>query len=237
MLLNQRGLNACGPAVFFRIWLERDPVPAAAFACELLRDGTSSIGSLAVTPGDALLGQDYASVRTATNSANPNFMPETTDWMLLSALRDSENLLIDYLGEPGTVRDKLAGMTLPMTLVGWLTATSLFSTIDNNTNLVAGGDRDRLFATIPTGSNYIVLFINARFVNALVPAPVGPVPLLTSIAPSVPDHFVLMTGQTLRGDNPDWINVNVWTWGRTESGWQGQGPLFNDYFGLLTATI
>src|SRR5262249_6178965 len=158
------------------IWLERDPVPAATFACELLRDGSSSIGSLAVNPSNALLGQNYASVRTATNSAHPNYMPETADWLLLSALRDSENLLIDYLGEPGTVRDELAGMTLPTTLAGWLTATSLFSTIDNNTNVVAGADRDRLFATVPTASNYIVLFINARFVNALVAAPLGPAP-------------------------------------------------------------
>ena len=100
--LHQRGLNACAPAVFFRVWLARDPVGAADFACALLRDGSAALGSLAVAAGDALKAQDYAVVRTTSEATQSGSMPDTADWMLLSALRDSENVL-PYLGEPNTV--------------------------------------------------------------------------------------------------------------------------------------
>lgn len=143
-LLDQRGLNACAPAVFFRIWLARDPVAAATFACRLLRDGSASIGSLAVAPSHRLLGQDYAALRAATDAAHANATPECTDWMLLSALRDSENVWFDYVGEPFTLGDSVAGLTLPGTLAGWLAATNLYTSVSNETTLVSPGDLNRL---------------------------------------------------------------------------------------------
>jgi hypothetical protein len=76
VLLNQRGLNTCGPAVFFRIWFARDPVAAADFACSLLMTGSATIGSLKVTAGWKLLGQRYAILRSVTNAAHPNSTPE-----------------------------------------------------------------------------------------------------------------------------------------------------------------
>ena len=109
-LIDQRGLNACAPAVFFRVWLERAPVAAANFGCALLRDGSASIGSLNVAPGWKLLGQNYANLKAATDAAHPNATPENADWMLLSALRDSENLWFDYVGEPFTTGNAVAGL-------------------------------------------------------------------------------------------------------------------------------
>ena len=38
-VFHQKGLNACGPAAFFRIWLTRDPLAVAKFACSLLLTG------------------------------------------------------------------------------------------------------------------------------------------------------------------------------------------------------
>lgn len=86
-LLDQRGLNACAPAVFFRVWLSRDPVAAAAFACTLLRDGSGLIGSLVVAPSWKLKQQKYSLLRATIDAEHPNATPECTDWMLLSALR------------------------------------------------------------------------------------------------------------------------------------------------------
>jgi hypothetical protein len=34
--------------VFFRVWFARDPLSAAKFACQMLRDGSAYIGNLAV---------------------------------------------------------------------------------------------------------------------------------------------------------------------------------------------
>jgi hypothetical protein len=86
----------------------------------MLRDGTASIGTLIVAAGGRLLTQDYGSLKLATESAHPGATPENADWMLLSSLRDSENIFFDYLGEPYTTMDMAAGLTVPSTLASWL---------------------------------------------------------------------------------------------------------------------
>src|SRR3954454_22004818 len=63
-LLSQAGLNACGPAAFFKIWLERDPYGVAIFAYQLLKSGAATIGPINVAPRDVLLAQDYNAVKS-----------------------------------------------------------------------------------------------------------------------------------------------------------------------------
>lgn len=250
-LMNQRGLNACGPAVFFRIWLARDPVGAAAFTCKLLRDGSAPIGSLIVAPSWKLKSQHYSALRAVTDAAHPNATPECTDWMLLSGLRDSENIWFDYAGEPYTVGDALAGITLPSTVTSWLSATNIYSFVQNNTNLVASGNRQQLLDLIPTSNTDTVLFVNPSAITDLHPsqnlprgarpraaAPAGQTPKSPPPAGSllsVPLHYVLMTGPFIEGDNPSWIDIDVWSWGEKLSGWQGSDRLITNYFGFIVA--
>src|SRR4051794_35354925 len=68
-LLHQRALNACGPAIFFRIWFARDPLGAATFGYRLLKSGSASIGPITVVPGAALMAQDYAILRAKADAA------------------------------------------------------------------------------------------------------------------------------------------------------------------------
>lgn len=233
-LLNQRGLNACAPAVFFRIWLARDPVAAADFACKLLRDGSAQIGSLTVAAGWKLLQQNYAALRAATDAAHPNATPEPADWMLLSGLRDSENIWFDYTGEPFSLTDAAAGLTLPSTLASWLSATNLYSSVQNNTNLIASGDLPTLLSLIPTSNVDIVLFINAAAIFGLQPAPTGAAPGGNFFV--APNHFVLLTAPFVQGNDPAWMDVEVWSWGDRYAGWQGTARFITNYFGLITAT-
>jgi len=233
--LNQRGLNACGPAIFFRTWLARDPVSAAKFACNLLRDGSASIGSMVVSAGSRLLAQDYAAVRATTETAHPNAMPDTADWMLLSGLRDSENLFLDYLGEPYTVGDKFAGLTLPLTVTSWLTATNLYRNVENATTVVPGPDPQRLLNFIPTSNVDGIVLVNSSFNANLYPTlasrPATP-PVLSAI--HVPDHYVLATAPCAL-DVP-WVQIEFWTWGRTMGGWVGTSDFGSRYFGMIVAT-
>lgn len=232
--LDQRGLNACGPAVFFRIWLARDPLACARFACALLRDGSASIGARKVAPSWKILGQRYALLRQATDAAHPNSTPEPADWMLLTGLRDSENIVLDYAGEPFTIADRMAGATLPSTLVGWLEATGLYRSISNETNLVASGDRKRLSGLLPTSGTDIALFIAAKAIYDLEPKqPKRAAPKGDFFA--FPDHYVLMRSPIVQWDDPDWIEIDCWSWGRTFSGWQSAAVFVTNYFGTVVA--
>ena len=235
-LIDQRGLNACAPAVFFRVWLERAPVAAANFGCALLRDGSASIGSLNVAPGWKLLGQNYANLKAATDAAHPNATPENADWMLLSALRDSENLWFDYVGEPFTTGDAVAGLTLPSTLASWLNATNLYSSVVNNTNLVVISDRQELYGLIPTSNTDIILLVNPAAIYDLSPtAPIGQPPVAGGL--SVPNHYVLMTAPFSSWNDPAWITIDCWSWGKPYRGWQGTERFFNNYFGILIPQV
>lgn len=234
-LIEQRGLNACAPAVFYRLWLEHDPVAAARFACALLRDGSARIGSLLIAPSWKLLGQRYGQLRTATDAAHPGATPECTDWMLLSALRDSENIWFDYAGEPYTVGDAVAGLTLPATVAGWLSATGLYASVENATNLVMAADLQQFLMQNPRPDLDILLFINTPAIYDMsntIPATVPDGNLFT-----VPNHYVHLQSMPFVDDTQRWVHLDTWSWARTWDGWQGSERFRTNYFGFIRATM
>jgi hypothetical protein len=234
-IIDQRGLNACAPAVFFRVWLAHDPVAVADFACRLLRDGSASIGALVVAPSWKLLGQQYGPLRAATNAAHPGATPESADWMLMCALRDSENIWFDYVGEPYTAADAVAGLTLPATLAGWLSATGLYLSVENVTNLVLSADLNQFLMQNPQPGRDVLLFINTPAVYDLQPAPTGVVPGGNIF--STPNHYVHLQTMPFVNDDQQWVHLDTWSWARTWDGWQGSERFRSNYFGYLRATM
>lgn len=238
-LLNQRGLNVCGPAIFFRLWLTRDPVGVASFACNLLKGGSGNIGTVVVKAGNNLLLQDYSQIRTtADGAAGHKVTPDSADWMLLSALRDSENILFDYLGEPGTVADRTAGATLPSTVQGWLASTNVYSLVVNETNLVLPADKQHLLELTAAPNVDLVLMVNTAAASGIATGPIPPGwPPPQAGAFPLPDHYISMMGQFTQSDDQLWVNMNFWSWGENQTGWQGSDLFFNNYFGVVTASI
>lgn len=234
-IIDQRGLNACAPAVFFRVWFAHDPVAVADFACRLLRDGFASIGALVVAPSWKLLGQRYGQLRAATDAAHPGVTPESADWMLLCALRDSENFWFDYVGEPYTAGDAVAGLTLPATLAGWLSATGLYSSVENVTNLVLGADLNQFLMQNPRPDLDVLLFINTPAIYDLQPAATGIVPGGNFF--STPNHYVHLQTMPFVNDDQQWVHLDTWSWARTWDGWQGSERFRSNYFGYLRATM
>lgn len=235
-LFDQRGLNACAPAVFYRLWFEHDPVAAARFACALLRDGSAPIGSLMVAPSWRLLGQRFADLRTVTEMAHRGMTPEAADWMLLSALRDSENIWFDYLGEPYTAQDAVAGITLPSTLASWLSATGLYNTVENSTNLVLSGDLQQFLMQNPQPDLDILLFINTQAIYDLTTTAQTSVPAGSWFA--VPNHYVCLQSMAFTNDSGSLVHLDAWSWGATTwVGWQGSERFRTNYFGCLRATM
>ncbi|MGO4886120.1 hypothetical protein ACJ2A9_00035 [Anaerobacillus sp. MEB173] len=235
-LIEQRALNACGPAVFFRIWFARDPFAAAMFACQMLRDGSANIGSLRVVAGARLRSKDYARMRSITDSAHPNATPEHADWMLLSSLRDSENIF-GYAGEPYTTMDAVSGLTLPSTLSNWLNATGLYSSVSNETNFVYAPNQQQLLNMIPTSNVDIVLLVSSTFDDGLQPFFMPPQGILPGPGGAhIPNHYILVTAPFIKSNDSLWLRMEVWSWGRRISGWVGYTQFFTKYFGPIIAT-
>jgi hypothetical protein len=233
--LHQARLNVCGPAAFFRVWFARDPVAAAEFSCNLLRDGSATVGSLTVAPKAMLKAQDYAAIRAASEAAQPHSMPETADWMLLSALRDSENV-IPYMGDPNSAFEWAAAVTLPMTLASWLRATNLYASLSDETSIVAAPNMPRLLSFIPTSNVDIILLVSSAFNAHLYPTLASrPASPPVGAGAHIPNHYVLTTAP-FGTEGTVWLNMECWTWGRTVSGWVGTADFGSKYFGPIVAT-
>jgi hypothetical protein len=137
-LLNQGANGLCGEAVFFNVWIHENPLAFARFATQLYNSGAAAIGDLHVFAGEDLRKQDYvkildqmhpgASAMTPQQRAKLSRVVPPADWMVMSALRDSENFVLDYEGTPS--EDWSAG-TSNREIVKWLEATGLFRTVSN----------------------------------------------------------------------------------------------------------
>lgn len=227
-MLHQKGLNACGPAVFFRMWLARDPLGAATFGYRMLKSGSADIGPITVTPRGGLLGQSYANLRNTFG----NKLPETADWMLLSALRDSENLLVPYSGEPGTLQDMAGGITLPSTLRWWLESTNIYSSVVDRTSLFTS-DWQSLQALNPSPIADVALLMNAAFMD-LYPAPAGN-PAGADYF-HIPDHYIELLGPVAVGAAAGWFKLSLWTWGQNQTDkWVSEAKFLSNYFGPIIA--
>ncbi|MBY0330026.1 MAG: hypothetical protein K2X49_05080 [Acetobacteraceae bacterium] len=233
-LLNQRGLNACGPAAFFRVWLARDPLAVATYGCDMLSRGSARIGQRVIAAGWKLRAQNYANMRTAVDGAHPNVTPEHADWMLLTSLRDSENSVLDYNGEPFTLAETVAGITLPGTLAGWLKDTGVFPSPKDDTQFTPSADPAPLLRAIPTSDSETILLINSDVLGVWLTRPKTPPEGKLSLF-SIPNHYVLLTGPFALSGDGAWLNIDVWTWGRSERGWVGLQRFGSGYYGMLTA--
>lgn len=132
--VNQGAIGVCGPAVFFNVWIEADPLAFVKYAVELYEKGRAKIGSLDVKAGADLRAQDYAKLRP---KLNPDVPP--ADWMVMSALRDSENGFFDFEGTP---QEDFSGGTSGGEVASWLRATGLFSRVSDDTAPILGEDFD-----------------------------------------------------------------------------------------------
>ena len=99
--LQQGKLPLCGPAAIVNTLISSNPPGFAAIVRDIFTTGT----------------WDGRSVSEELLGATPQ-ETDTLDWMVLSAIRDAENLTLDY---EGTAAETVAGMTPPGEMVSWMT--------------------------------------------------------------------------------------------------------------------
>ena len=179
----------CGPASFYSVWTLRDPVAFAEHAASLFMTGRAAIGaSYGVTPGRSLLARDYGAVRAVANG-----LPPQADWMLMGAIRNTEDDV--FVWDGSETGDTVSGITFPSEIERWLNATGLYAQVDNRIGtglapLSTKGFNAALALTPTNGTDIICLVQSNPFVNMGS----GRTPWY---AAGFPSHYVVLTGPVI----------------------------------------
>jgi len=224
-LLQQRRLNLCGPAAFLRAWAIRDPAAFARFATALYDDGAASIGPLVVRPSaGSLIDADHAALAGRYGRG----FPEAADWMLMGALRDSENRVTKFRGLPD---DAVSGMTFPGEIVRWLRATGAYDDVaDRATRLVPAGI-DAALALRPSVTTDVLVLINLHLLRELQ-SPTGRRRAAGYILRGFPDHWAVLVAPV--DERPDGrIALRVWSWGTVLEGEVPRETLRANFYGAV----
>jgi hypothetical protein len=101
----QGGNGLCTTAAFINIWAQDAPDAYAQFATTLFNQGSAMLapsqaaGGMRITASPALLATDYDAV--AQRMSERRFpVPSQADWMVMSAIRDSTNTVVQFTGDP-----------------------------------------------------------------------------------------------------------------------------------------
>lgn len=101
----QGGNGLCTTAAFINVWAQDAPDAYGAFAAALFDNGAANLapdqsgGGLRIQASSALLGADYGVI--ASRMTAMGFpVPSQADWMVMSAIRDSTNVLFKFTGDP-----------------------------------------------------------------------------------------------------------------------------------------
>jgi hypothetical protein len=251
-LFDQGALNLCGPATFLCMWAGRDPVGFARFATTLFEEGAAAIGSLEVAPTSALREQDYATMLARMK----NDPAPQADWMTMGAIRNNEDALFVWTGDP---KQDLPGLTLPQEVCAWLQATGIYSKVDNEANWATRAGWSHASNLLLFGGQDIALLLNT---NALIggtaralrnsntpgsapePAPAeNPVTLDDRfLLNQFPNHYVMLLNSPSTNYDPvDAANgsafLSIWSWGQSLC-YQVPARSFTDnYYGAVIALL
>lgn len=238
-LIDQGGLNLCGPAALAVMWGSRDPVALATFACQIFETGHSSIGSLHISPHSDILKADPATMPTQTRAA---------DWMLLGAIRNSEDAFWQgsWRGDPS---QQLSGMTLPETLARWFRESGTYAHVAEEGNwILEAGLEHAIHLPVQAGTD-VALLINANMLSAarvLNAIPPEKQPSSNWLLDMFPNHYVvaLNVPTVATEDDPELgavagdVVLSVWTWGANRIDMVvPQHDFVRNYFGAVIAHL
>jgi hypothetical protein len=220
--IQQGDLNLCGPAVFFLLWCKRDPLAFSRYCINLFEQGSSAIGSLNVIPGSDLRNQDYEKVTPRMNLLCPQ-----AEWLSMSALRDSENAVLDFEGTP---EEDVSGITTPAEIKNWLDETKCYQSVQDEGNYATNPGLEQAKKLRPDLGQDIVMLINA---NLIPGSKISPFDIITG---RFPNHYILL-------DSPiefsgDQVSFTFWTWGMLQPKAEINKDIFDrNYFGAVIASL
>lgn len=224
-LIDQGALGLCGEAAFFHHVLQRRPILFGSMAKLLFMDGIGFIGDLVIRPDwifPDLRNADYPAIvaaRLIEQALDPTLasIPPQADWMVLSALRDSENAFLDYQGTPQeTISD---GSYFEDELFQWYKKSGLYTlvTLDTDTDLAHVKT-----SVLKTTNNHIALRVNIEMIQV-----------------DTGNHIISLESPLLIDEVNDSVIFDYWTWG--EASFRTFNKTVQDftdnYLGAIIATF
>jgi hypothetical protein len=157
----------------------------------MYESGEAWIGTLKVSAGSDLRAQDYAVLR-------PKLKPDVppADWMVMSALRDSENGWFDFEGTP---QEDFSGGTSGGEVASWLRSTGLFAKVSDDTAPILGEDLDQAKTLNPTANRKVIMFVDTNMVDSTRKKGKG-------------KHFLVLRSKVTQLASGD-VDFIYWTWG------------------------
>lgn len=215
--VHQRGAPLCGPAAIVFELISRDPARYISICQELYESGVFHTRTKRVAPRDGLL------------KSKPRSDMHVADWMVLGALRDTENDIHPYPGEGYENSEKIAGITYPWEMEGWTKDLLCFDRVKYESFVFYGElDAMRRARRIRNSGGVAFMMIHSAMVGK-------PEPLV-----STPNHWVSFVGGLLIAEGSDTyrdtghIEFNVYTWGESYPVDLDEGKFEDHFWGLVT---
>ncbi|MFT3785441.1 MAG: hypothetical protein QM770_04660 [Tepidisphaeraceae bacterium] len=215
-LVQQGNINCCGPAAFFTLWAERDPLAMAQHVIALYNTAEAPLGPHTVKPDSDLLNGDYNTI-----FPKPADAPPQADWMFLSTLRGWENDLWDFEGTPD---EDFSGITLPFELVRWLKATGVYEKIEKDTSIFGRMPVSHALNLPDVGTHDIILLITVKLLGSQPERSHG----------LIPDHYIRLRSKIVQNGL---IRFDYWSWGANDSQTVDVRTFENDYFGAIICKL
>lgn len=188
--IQQRDTSLCGAVVFLQCIAKKHPEIYAQYIIGLFEKGEASIGNLQVKPSNAC--------KSLFENTIPRSSIVNVDWIGLASLRDSTNTFLNY-SHPS---DQLAGITTPGDLAGWFKKTKLFSSVENETNLLFDKNAKNLLqANLRYSTDYHVCL----FVGSKVLVTANNTQLKKGRTPA--DHWVILNSKMLLDNMPANLDI------------------------------
>jgi hypothetical protein len=209
--LDQGALGLCGEAAFLRHVIQRKPDEWRSFAKALYSGGTGFIGQLKVSPDSDLMNADWPAIK-----AKHPALPAQASWMAMSALRDSENDILDFEGTP---EETVAIGSFDDELEKWYNGTKFWSTVTL--------DKDKsqahvLAAGAKAANQDIVMGLKVELID----------PTLTG------NHAIALESPISFNSANGTVSFTYWSWARGGRTYSGPIATFLDKLNyLIIATV
>ena len=163
-----------------------------------------------MAPDTDLKNADYAALVAKTPS-----MPPQADWMVMSALRDSENWFFDFEGAP----DETVAMSTSMKeMAGWYGDTGFWKSVTTSDKT----DDAAIGALSKNATNQVALWIKIALLGD----------------PRSATHMITVEGPMTVDKAADKVQFDYWTWGQKVKTLRTTYTSFKaNYLGSITSTF